>query len=213
MDALRVTRRKMTQQRFWKEAVLGNVRSTEATYGDQGHHPHDHNLPVLRPGVDAQKFGGKVQAFWERELRKQGRSCEWAEGWFTPVKAENVEQLIRYLTKAVDEVTGGASKEKAVWRMPVAAYAELYEKSRGLRWFSVSGCWKSVETEAAESEDSLEAEREIKDPILFAIPVAIWNRWSVEDRLLVRALIYDRTVSNEKCVELLTLICSEIALE
>jgi hypothetical protein len=213
VDALRATRRKMLQQRFWKEAVLGNVRTTENTYGLHGHHPHDHSLPVLRPEVNAEEFAAKVQAFWERELKKLGRSCDWKEGWFTPVKAENVEQLICYLNKAIDEVTGGGNKTKAVWTLPVSAYAEIFETGRGLKWFSVSGCWKSVETEAAESEDSLEAERETADPILYSIPVPIWNSWTVEDRLLIRALIYDRSVSNERCVELLSHICSEIALE
>jgi hypothetical protein len=207
VKALRKVHRDMQQEYFWRKNCLGNVRSTELTFGLNGFHPHDHNLLILESWVDAGWFAEKVKFYWERELEKLGRSCDWKEDWFTPVKGENVAQMIHYLNKAVREVSLSSNKVKAPWDLPVEAYVEVYKTGKGLRWFSVSGIWKSDDTAKAENEAELEAERESKDPILVSVPVEVWNKLVIEDRLLIRAVVADRTISNANCVAVVLGIC------
>lgn len=207
VDALRGVHRKMQQEGFWRNNVLGNVRSTELTYGLNGFHPHNHNLLLLESWVDPEWFAEKVKSYWERELEKLQRTCDWQPGWFSRVEGESVEQMVKYLDKAVSEVSLSSNKIKTPWGLPVGAYVEVYKTGKGLRWFSVSGIWKSEDTAKAENEAELEAERESKDPVLVSIPVEAWNKLAVEDRLLVRAVVGDRTISNGDCVATIIGIC------
>lgn len=206
-DALSEVHRKMQQQSFWKKSVLGNVRSMELTYGFNGFHPHHHNLLILGSWVDAEWFSRRVKSFWEKELLKLGRSCDWKEGWFEKVRGEGFDDLVRYLNKAVNEVSLFSNKIKTPWQLPASAYAEVYKEGKGVRWFSVGGVWKSNETVKAESELELEAERESKDPVLVSIPIETWNTLLIEDKLLVRAVVADKTISNIDCVAVVLGIC------
>lgn len=207
MDALRTVHRQMQQEGFWRKSVLGNVRSTELTYGLHGFHPHNHNLLILESWIDAEWFAERVKSYWEKELKKLKRTCDWQPGWFSRVEGESVEQMVRYLDKAVSEVSLSSNKIKTPWNLPVEAYVEVYKSGKGLRWFSVSGIWKSGDTAKAENEAELEAERESKDPILVSIPIEAWNKLMIEDRLLVRAIIGDRAISNFDCVATVIGIC------
>ncbi|KAF0249983.1 MAG: hypothetical protein FD167_621 [bacterium] len=56
-------------------------------------------------------------------------------------------------------------------------------------------------------EAELEAERESKDPVLVFAPVEVWNKLAVEYRLLIRAIVADRTISNADCVAVVLGIC------
>lgn len=207
VGALSKVHKKMQQQSFWKKSVLGNVRSMELTHGCNGFHPHHHNLVILGSWVDAKWFGEKVKLFWEKELLKLGRSCDWKDGWFEKVRGESFDDLVRYLNKAVNEVSLFSNKIETPWQLPANAYAEVYREGKGVRWFGVGGVWKSDETVKAESEVELEAERESKDPILVSIPVESWNSLTIEDKLLVRAVVADKTISNVDCVTTLIGIC------
>lgn len=207
MDALRTVHRDMQQEHFWRKSFLGNVRSTELTHGDHGFHPHNHNLLILESWVDAEWFANRVKAYWKKKLKKLGRSCDWQPGWFTRVEGESIEQMVRYLDKAVSEVSLSSNKVKTPWNLPVEAYVEVYKTGKGLRWFSVSGIWKSDDTAKAENEAELEAERESKDPVLVSIPVESWNKLTIEDKLLVRAVVADKAISNADCVATVIGIC------
>lgn len=179
----------------------------ELTHGINGFHPHHHNLVILGSWVNTEWFGNRVKLFWEEELRKLGRSCDWKEDWFTKVEGESFDDMVRYLNKAVSEVSLSANKIKNPWQLPANAYVEVYKEGRGVRWFGVGGVWKCDETVKAESETELEAERESKDPILTSIPVETWNKLMVEDRLLIRAVVGDRAILNSDCVAIVTGIC------
>lgn len=207
VKALRKVHRDMQQEHFWRKNVLGNVRSTEVTFGVNGFHPHDHNLLILESWIDAELFAERVKLYWEKELEKLGRSCDWKDDWFTKVEGESVERMVHYLNKAVSEVSLSSNKVKTPWSLPVEAYVEVYKTGKGLRWFSVSGIWKSEDTAKAESEAELEAERESKDPVLVSIPVGVWSELTVEDRLLIRAIVGDRTISNVDCLAVVLGIC------
>jgi len=207
VSALSKVHKKMQQQSFWKKSVLGNVRSMELTYGFNGFHPHHHNLLILGSWVDADWFSEKVKSFWERELLKLGRSCDWKDGWFEKVRGESFDDLVRYLNKAVNEVSLFSNKIKTPWQLPASAYAQVYKEGKGVRWFGVGGVWKCDETVKAESELELEAERESKDPILVSIPVESWNKLTIEDKLLVRAVVADKAISNVDCVATVIGIC------
>lgn len=208
MDVLRTVHREMQQEDFWRKNYLGNVRSTELTHGLHGFHPHNHNLVILESWVDAEWFADKVKSYWEKKLKKLKRTCDWQSGWFTRVEGENVEQMVCYLNKAVSEVSLSSNKIKTPWNLPVEAYVEVYKTGKGLRWFSVSGIWKSDDTAKAENEADLEDERESKDPTLVSIPVETWNELAIEDRLLIRAVVGDRAISNSDCIAAVIGICS-----
>jgi hypothetical protein len=207
VGALSEVHKKIQQRSFWRESVVGNVRSMELTYGTNGFHPHHHNLVILGSWVDAEWFSNKVKLFWEKELGKLGRSCDWKAGWFEQVRGESFDDLVRYLNKAVNEVSLFSNKIKTPWQLPANAYVEVYREGKGVRWFGVSGVWKSDETVKAESEAELEGERESKDPILVSIPIENWNSLTIEDKLLVRAVVADKTISNADCVNTLIGIC------
>jgi hypothetical protein len=207
VGALSKVHKKMQQRAFWRKSVIGNVRSMELTYGINGFHPHYHNLIILGSWVDVEWFSNKVKLFWEEELRKLGRSCDWKADWFTKVRGESFDDMVRYLNKAINEVSLSANKIKSPWQLPASAYVEVYKTGKGVRWFGVGGVWKCKETVKAESESELENERESKDPILVSIPVEAWNKLPVEDRLLVRAVVSDKNISNNDCVMVVIGIC------
>jgi len=211
--------RKMTSCALWKKCVLGFAWKMETTYGKNGHHPHKHCLVTLREGVDGNEFSAKVKEYWERELAKQGRSCDWKDGWWEVVdlkvnkgtsKMMGREEAVYYLFKSIKEVTGASTKPKAPWLLPPNAYVEVYLNSRGVRWFGVGGCWRTVSTVNCESELSLELERELEGEVLLRIPGRGWDKLSMEERFWVRSIVADKEIDDGECVEMIVELMGKV---
>jgi hypothetical protein len=253
VDAKKAVWRRLGKQRFWREAVAGYYWKMESPYGKHGHHPHRHVLLSFRPGIDLGKVRERFQEYWERELRAEGRSCEWHPGWWQvlsyeqardfieqaegeklvareldcrealagsvdqladqdlsgaevdlPVVAEmqgkDLRRVLRYLTKGAVEILGGSAKSSAPWNMPVDAFVEVFTNMRHVKWFGSGGVWRTAAVEEAESEESLEQERESDDPVLVEIPRQIWNSFSYDVRFYLRCLVADESVADDVLV-------------
>lgn len=49
-----------------------HVRSLEITYGQNGWHPHTHEMYFIRAGVDPELFTQKIQSLWDSACRRSG---------------------------------------------------------------------------------------------------------------------------------------------
>lgn len=213
--AIKKTWRKMGKERYFGEALGYKSRSKkkvkveggffwkmESTFSYQwGHHPHLHVLISLPDIINPLEFQERVKAYWERELRKQGRTCEWQDGWFEPLrKSKDVRKMIEYLTGGIEEVTGNTTKKLPPWELPAEAFVEIFHSMKHERWFGSGGCWRKPAVVEAESESSLEQERESKEPFIYVIKRDWWNSLTFGQRFDVRKIIGDKSLTHEECV-------------
>ena len=209
VKAIKKTWRSMGKEYFFTQAMKdklvkgGYFWKLESTFSDEwGHHPHLHVLISLPESVDGLEFSGKVKAYWEEELRKQGRSCDWQAGWFKPLKTSgDVDTMVKYLTSGITEVTGNTSKKMAPWKLPAKAFVEIFHDMKYEKWFGSGGCWRKKIVVEAESEAQLEQERESKGEIIYQIPSEVWNSLDFHQRFDVRRLIGDRSLTHAECVD------------
>lgn len=86
-------------------------------------------------------------------------------------------ELLEHVAAA--EVLGGAAKHGAApWDIALEhpeRYVELYTASKGFRWFSTSGIWKTKKLEELEDDDAAGAEREKTGEVLVEVSTERWN--------------------------------------
>lgn len=212
LDAERKVWSKMISSRFWKGSVEGFAWKLEPGFSlANGHHPHKHCIVTLKTGVDPNAFAEKLKAYWEEQLRRLGRSCDWKEGWWKEIPSTaDVDRMIGYICKSIREVTGTSHKHNAPWLLPVAAYIEVFTTSRNVRWFGVGGCWRSKETVKCEKEEVLEQERHSNDEILVTVPIHVWKKFSVSQKFLIKDVVYDQEMDDEHCIEVVEMLMSEV---
>lgn len=212
VDVERAVWRKMTSSRFWKESVAGFFWKMEPGFSvANGQHPHKHCVLALKAGVDSDKFAQKLKSYWEEQVRKLGRSCDWKEGWWKEIPGSaDVDRMIGYVCKSIREVTGTSHKHNAPWLLPVAAYIEIFTTSRNVRWFGVGGCWRSKETVKCEKEEVLEQERHSDDGVLVTIPIGAWKRLTVSQIFLIKDIVYDKEIDDEHCIEVVKMLIDEV---
>jgi hypothetical protein len=212
VDVERKVWRKMTSSRFWKQAVEGFAWKLEPGFSlANGHHPHKHCIVTLKTGVDVDAFAERLKKYWEDQLRKLGRSCDWKKGWWKEIPdIADVDRMIGYICKSIREVTGTSHKHNAPWLLPVDAYVEVFTTSRNVRWFGVGGCWRSKETVKCEKEEVLEQERNSKDEILVTIPLGAWTKFSFAQKFLIKDVVYDNEIDDAACVEVISFMIDEV---
>lgn len=215
--ALKKTWRKMGKERYFGEAlgykpkkkgVIGQVRGgffwkMESTFSYEfGQHPHLHVLISLPKTINPIEFQERVKEYWEIELKKQGRSCEWKKGWFEPLReSKDIKRMIEYLTGGITEVTGNATKKMSPWKLPAEAFIEIFYSMKHERWFGSGGCWRKKAVIEAESEEKLEQERETEEPFIYVIQKDCWNSLDFGQRFDVRKIIGDRNLTHEECIK------------
>ena len=209
VKAIKKTWRKMVKERHFRESlkkagvVGGYFWKMETTFSYQwGHHPHLHVLLSLPNTVNPLEFKEWVQEYWERRLREQGRTCEWQDGWFEPLRTStDVNKMIKYLTGGIQEVTGNATKKLPPWKLEPEAFVEVFHSMKYEKWFGSGECWRQKAVVEAESESKLEEERDSKDPFIYVIPRDKWNALTFGQRFDVRKIVGDRTLTHEQCVD------------
>jgi hypothetical protein len=189
--------RKLQQTRRWR-VTLGHVRSDETTWGKHGHHFHQHWLIAIPESVGLGEWLGWFKTYVEEHLRAVGRTADWQEGWWKEVPAAELANVVRYQTEGITwELTGAATK-KAPWDMPPSAYAEVWDYSKGCRWWSTAGCFRI----SGETDEEIEAEREQQPGRTIAwVPGIVWTSLSRETREDLLELINDRSLSTSSFLE------------
>lgn len=188
--AIHAVARSLQQTRRWR-ITIGHVRADETTWTTNGHHYHQHWLVSLPGGVDADEWLAWLRDYFETRLRQHGRTAEWTEGWARPVT--DLGSVLRYQTGGIGrELTGSATKA-APWDLPPRAFAEVWEASKGCRWWSTAGCWRLT----GDTDEEIEADRE-RQPgeVLAYVPGVVWTYLSRETREDLHALIYDRSIDD-----------------
>ena len=215
--AIKRTSRKMQQTRRWKENVLGFTRADESTWSNKGgHHFHQHYLLTLRYGTDGEAFSRWLQEFWEKAMLKEGRTCDWnnmGREWWKPVQTEGELRLVlNYQTKeweeegmktdtpealrgALQEITGAGTKGQTPWDWPAEIFAEIWEASKGHRWYGTAGIWKPKNAPEA-TEDDIEARREQKGTPIAWVHAEDWNALTKETREDLLTVAYSRTLDR-----------------
>jgi hypothetical protein len=195
--AIHAVARSLQQTRRWR-ITIGHVRADETTWTSNGHHYHQHWLVSLPRGVDAEEWLAWLQDYFETRLRQHGRTAEWTQGWARPVT--DLESVLRYQTGGGigRELTGSATKA-APWDLPAKAFAEIWEASKGCRWWSTAGCWRL----SGDTDEEIEADRERQPGEVVAyVPGVVWTYLSRETREDLHALIYDRAIDDAGFLEL-----------
>ncbi|OIQ79486.1 hypothetical protein GALL_387750 [mine drainage metagenome] len=96
------------------------------------------------------------------------------------------------------EVHCSASKHQPLWSIPPRAYAEVYRDSKGMRWYSVGGCWKTKAT--ARTDEELEQERQETGTVIAHIPRDVWKAWTPRERRDRRAIVYDPSLTDSQAL-------------
>lgn len=209
VTAIKKTWRLMGKEYFFSQAVLkdklvkgGYFWKMETTFSyEWGHHPHLHVFLSLPESVDSEEFSQKVKAYWEGELKKQGRSCDWQAGWFQPLRTSTeVDKMVKYLTSGITEVAGNETKKMAPWNLSPEAFVEVFQDMKHEKWFGSGGCWRKKAVVEAESEAQLEQERESTGEFIYQIPSQVWNSLNFHQRFDVRRIIGDRSLTHADCV-------------
>lgn len=209
VKAIKKTWRKMVKERHFRESlekagiVGGYFWKMETTFSYKwGHHPHLHVLLSLPNTINPSEFKNWMQEYWERRLKEQGRTCEWQDKWFEPLRTStDVNKTIKYLTNGIQEVTGNATKKLPPWKLEPEAFVEVFYSMKNEKWFGSGKCWRRKAVIEAESESKLEEERESKEPFIYAIPREKWIALTFGQRFDVRKIVGDRTLTHEQCID------------
>lgn len=216
--AIKSVSRKMQQTRRWKENVLGFTRSDESTWSTKsGHHFHQHYLLTLKNGADSEAFSLWLKDYWEKAMLKAGRTCDWDgmnREWWKPIQSEGqLHQVLNYQTKeweeeraegvetpealrgAVQEITGAGTKGQTPWDWPPEVFAEIWEASKGHRWFGAAGIWKQKNAPEV-TEDEIEARREQKGKPIAWVHAEDWNSLAKETRVDLLSGAYSRNMDH-----------------
>lgn len=213
-DVQKTIWRGMVQTKEWRGAVLGFVRADETTFGRNGHHFHVHALITLAPNVDAESFQRWIESYWRRRARAEGRTAEWADGWWSEVAPDALLSVVRYGTKSAEspaasqlghvvmaEVLGGSGKRGAApWSLPPLAFAEVWFESKRHRWFAVGGIWRSEAAAAVETEEGAAAERETHGVPIATVTREVWRALPRETKQWVIGLVANRELTDADVV-------------
>lgn len=205
----------MIRTRWFDKGVAGYVKNLEVTDGINGIHPHLHSIIALPKDIDAVEFARKVETYWQKRAKKEGRSCDWSKmdgQWFKPVKMKNLEEVIRYFTaykkppqlkdyNILDEVVSSKQKDKNLWNMSPRAYCEVYKDSKGIRWYSSSGIFK-VANKVEENSviDVVNKDSKLGSVLLFEISGRDWKNLYLGDRFVIRDIVANRLLSDGECI-------------
>ncbi len=211
VDALRKMLASLRQGHLWRDAVAGYIRLAETTYGEHGHHPHFHLLLSVRGGEgwEPEGFFAWVQHRCAAMARKAGRTCDFTNGWWSEVPRERLLKSVRYFfasdklgtSSFLFEIHSSGTKHMPIWCIPAKAYAEVYRDSKGMRWYSVGGCWKDQAT--AKSDEELEQERQETGQVIAHIRQEVWKAWTPQERRDRRAVVSDSSLTDAQVVECL----------
>lgn len=105
----------LTEEYAW----IGSVRSLEVTYGDNGWHPHIHELALLRVPLSKAQANGltiALKGHWERVLANRGHSVTWSHGVDVETRDENIRS---YVAKFGYEPVTGWTLEHELTKSPV----------------------------------------------------------------------------------------------
>lgn len=209
VDILRKMIAALRQNHEWRQLVDGFVRLLETTFGENGHHPHEHLLLAIRaaPGWNPEPFFDWIKGTCERVAKKAGGSCSFRGHWWSEVDREDLIKAVKYFGtedkmgtqagKALLEFNS-ATKHQPAWCIPAKAFAEVYRSSTGLRWFSIAGCWKTKQT--AKTDEELDGERASSGEGIAHILARLYRAWTRRERLDRRAVIYDPALTDEQVV-------------
>jgi hypothetical protein len=200
----------LRQGHEWREAGVGYVRLLETTFRSNGHHPHEHLLLTLRvpPGWAPEPFFAWVEQLCQQQAKKAGRTCAFQGRWWSEVEPANLVKAVQYFgtedkmgTRAGSALLefNSATKHLPTWCIPAKPYAEVYQVSSGLRWFSVAGCWKTKQTD--KSDEELEQERTATGEGIAHILARLYRSWTPRERRDRRAVIHDATLTDAQVVE------------
>lgn len=206
----------MIRTRWFGKSVAGYVKNLEVTEGGNGVHPHLHSVVALPKGVDFQEFAMKVERYWQKRAKKEGRSCDWSKmdgNWFKPIRTKDLDRVISYFTAykkpkqlkdygILNEVMSSKQKDKNLWNMNPRVYCEVYVDSKHTRWYASSGIFKvgdEVEKDSVADIGSASSRSESK--LLFEISGTDWKKLYLGDRFIIRDMVASRLLSDEECID------------
>jgi len=133
---------RITQRKFFKQAVEGTARSVEITYNKKTGevHPHYHVIIALHPTCTAAETEGlrNLSQMWQRALKVT----------YGPiVDVRDIEDKgITDISAAVCETFKYAVKDKTLEDMPLKAFSAMVAGINGKRMTSFSGIFKRTRT-------------------------------------------------------------------
>lgn len=193
-DAFKACRQNKSK---WKNYVLGYIRIVDISYDkEKGFHPHLHVIFTI--SEDADTFFSWLAEQWETQLLKAtGERCRNGAIDIKQVNSGEISKVLNYITRAKaqaePEIDDMGNERRSFWHLPAHAYNDLWEQTNKIHWFTTTGCWK------IKNEPAKNIEREI----LAQIPRTTWYSLPQADRLNLKALINDVTVSDNEVCKLL----------
>lgn len=206
----------MIRTRWFDKSVVGYVKNLEVTEGDNGVHPHLHSVIALPKGVDFEEFAMKVERYWQKRAKKEGRSCDWSKmdgNWFKPIRIKDLDRVISYFTAykkpkqlkdygILNEVISSKQKDKNLWNVNPRLYCEVYLDSKHTRWYASSGIFKvGDEVEKDDVIDMGSTSLRSESKLLFEINGTDWKKLYLGDRFIIRDMVASRLLSDEQCIE------------
>ena len=215
---LRACQRKLVQnKKHWRANIEGWIRVLETTWSKNGHNPHENLVLAAHSDLDAEAFMDWLEKTFAKEAMKHGRTAEWAKvgkdgephPWWREVPREELVQTMNYLGSdekmgkrapaALREELGGAHKHQPVWCMPSKPFAEVWDESKGMRWFGVGGIFKTAETDKTDEE--INDEREETKPAIGYVPQDVFRTWTGRELRDRQAILTDRTLTTAQKLE------------
>lgn len=111
---------KVWQKRRKAYGWVGSVRTLEITYGENGWHPHIHELVFFENALDdetLQKFIIFMKVRWNIVLRRQARGASWAHGVDVRTAREDIAEYIQKYGH--QPVVTGWTIEQEITKAPV----------------------------------------------------------------------------------------------
>ncbi len=199
VKALKAIQASLQGSRRWKGLVEGFARVLESTHGSNGHHPHEHVLLTLRvaPGWDSASFFVWARGLGDKASKRHGVSSRFTEGWWREIPAGDLVRAVSYFghsqkwgqpsSISKTDPTDQGPEHLPIWAIPARAFSEVWQESKGVRWFGTGGCWRGVLTDSDEKPapnsavlDVLQSDPALdchQTPILH-IPGEVWRSWS-----------------------------------
>jgi hypothetical protein len=102
LDGMLEALRKMKSGKAWQwlkdeYSWLGSIRALEVTHGDNGWHPHMHELVILEKGISKSQQNGLLSDLrrkWRASLLRSGFSADWAHGVDLRATSEDVQDYV-----------------------------------------------------------------------------------------------------------------------
>lgn len=212
----------LTQARFFRDVSRGYSRLMECTHSIKfGFNVHYHVLLLVDENVDLDKLKNQIELKWCNNIKdKYNRTADFSrqDNWFVPVKntKRSIKKVSSYFSSGVansrydisDEVAG--NRKLPIWEsLPPEIFANVFKNSRNVRWFSSSGLLRIRETdELPVTEKKKPVLKESK--MLLEIPREDYLKLDIGNRILIRAIVKDKALDNNTCVDRIKLIISKV---